>query len=73
MLHGMVWGPANESALLWQQRRYYLPIKLKELTIDSTAIVCVLPRFYLHRFYLQKFKLDGVKQLNSFMMTLAAY
>jgi hypothetical protein len=43
----------NKSALFGKQRRNYLLIKGKKLTINATAIVSVLSRFNLHRLYLQ--------------------
>lgn len=42
----------NKSALFWKQRRNYLPIASKELTINATPIVRVLSRLNLHRLYL---------------------
>lgn len=52
----IVGGTTNKSALLWKQRRYNFSVEWKKLTIDPTAVVCVLSRCpNLHRLNLDIF------------------
>jgi hypothetical protein len=51
-LYMMTREATNKSALFGKQRRNYLLIKGKKLTINATAIVSVLSRLNLHRLYL---------------------